>query len=264
MGTGESIVLFESDLHAHHRAGLNSPDWWMPDHGAYAKWGIVQRELYEARAEILERIGAVDIHVINGDAFDGRGECAGGTELLADPSWENQIANAEASLRIVRFRGDPKRLLIRGTPYHVGWDADYEDALASHLQAKIKDHGFFSAGGVMFDCKHKLGTSAVPYGRATPLAREYIWNLLWHERMEQPRAQVVIRSHVHSYNFVGGKNYLAMSTPGLQAAGTKYGGRQCSGTIDWGLVVFHCAGGQFDWHAYLADLKANKVEAIKW
>jgi hypothetical protein len=255
-------LLIEADYHSHHRAGLNAPDWWMPSTGVYAKWGKLQRELWNKRLEILEKIGPVDAHALNADCFDGRGERSGGTELLPDASWPNQIANAEACIRAVKFAGEPRRIMSRGTPYHVGWDSDYEDVLAMNLGATIKDHPFFTFGGVTFDMKHKVGSSVIPHGRATPIARDRLWNLLWAEMGGQPKAQVVIRSHVHYFSYVGGSGWLGLTTPALQAAGTKYGGRQCSGTVDWGVVVFECEGGEYDWKAYLVDLAANKVQAV--
>jgi len=96
-------ILIEADYHSHHRAGLNAPDFWMPERGINARFGKMQRELWNARCEILEKIGPVDAHAINGDAIDGRGEASGSTELLADPSWLNQIENAEQCARQVKF-----------------------------------------------------------------------------------------------------------------------------------------------------------------
>jgi hypothetical protein len=186
-------LLVEADYHAHHRAGLNAPDWWMPATGVYAKWGRAQREMWNKRAELLEKIGPVDAWLGNGDLFDGRGERSGGTELLPDAGWPNQIANAEASARLVQFRGEPKRIMSRGTPAHVGWDADYEDVLALNLHATIKDHPFFTLGGVTFDAKHKVGSSSIPHGRGTAISRERLWNVLWAEHGEQPKAQVLLR-----------------------------------------------------------------------
>jgi len=235
----------------------------MPSTGVYAKWGKVQRELWNKRLELLDKIGPVDAWAMNGDPFDGRGERSGGTELLPDASWPNQTANAEACARVVKFTGEPKRIMSRGTPYHVGWDADYEDVLAMNLGATIKDHPFFTFGGVTFDMKHKAGASSIPHGRATPLARDRLWNLLWSEHDEQPKAQVVIRSHVHYHTFTGEADWVSMTTPALQAAGTKFGGRQCAGTVHWGVIVFECEGGRYDWTPYIVRLAANRVEAVK-
>jgi hypothetical protein len=175
----------------------------------------------------------------------------------------NQIANAEACARAVQFAGKPRRIMSRGTPYHVGGDSDYEDALAMNLGATLKDHPFFTFGGVIFDMKHKVGASSIPHGRGTPIARERLWNLLWAEHEEQPKAQVIARSHTHYCYYVGEPGWLALTTPALQAAATKYGGRQCSGTVHWGVVVFECDGGEFDWRVYTVGLKSNKVEAVK-
>ena len=255
--------IMEGDYHSHHRAGLNSPDYWMPETGKNAKWGTMQRELWNARCEILEKIGPVDFHAINGDCFDGRGQASGSTELLADPAWGNQIANAEQVALQVRFRGKPRRIMSRGTPYHVGKLEDYEDILAESLGATIKDHPFFDVEGVTFDMKHKVGSSSVPYGRSTAVARERFWNLVWAETEYQPKADVVLRSHVHYYSFNGGDGWLGMTLPALQAAGTKYGGRQCSGTVDWGLVTFDVEDGEYDWQYWTYDLKSNKVKSVR-
>ena len=257
------IGLIEADYHSHHRAGLNSPDFWMPERGANGKWGRMQRELWNARCEILEKIGPVDFHAINGDAFDGRGQASGSTELLADPSWHNQVLNAEACARVVKFKGKERRIMSRGTPYHCGQLDDHEDELAMYLDATIKDHPFFTVEGVTFDMKHRVGSSSIPHGRGTSVAKEWLWNLLWAERGEQPKADVLIRSHVHYHSYIGGLGWVAMTTPALQAAGTKYGGRQCSGTVDWGLTVFEVENGEFDWHVYTVNLKSNKVRAVK-
>ena len=255
--------LIESDYHSHHRAGLNAPDFWMPESGANKAWGKLQRELWNARCEILEKIGPVDFHAINGDAIDGRGEASGSTELLADPSWLNQIDNAEQVARQVKFKGEPRIIMSRGTGYHVGKLDDYEDLLAENLGATIKDHPFFEVDGVIFDMKHKVGSSSVPHGRGTSISKDRLWNVLWAERGDQPKADVYIRSHAHYFSYVGGAGWVAMITPALQAAATKYGGRVCSGTVDWGVITFDVEDGEFDWTAHLVNLKSNKVKAVK-
>lgn len=254
-------VAVLADLHCYHRAGLTHPEWWLPkDSIHYGKWGTVQRELYGHYLKIIEKVSPVDALIINGDCFDGRGDRSGGTELLPDPSWGNQIALAEACIREWGVDGS-NIVMSRGTPYHTGQASDYEDVLAMHLGATIKDHPFVEIEGVTFDIKHKVGSSSIPHGRNTPIARERLWNVLWADG--QPRADVLIRSHTHYFSYCGGKDWLGVTTPALQAAGTKYGGRQCSGTVDWGLLTFDVDGGEFDWQAHLVDLKANKVKAVR-
>jgi len=256
-------LVVEADLHCHHRAGLCAPEFWLPEDGVYGKWGQIQRELWNTREEIIAKVGPIDYHAINGDATDGRGERSGGTELLPNPSWLNQVKNAEECIRAWDGKNPPKRIMSRGTGYHVGNADDHEDELAARLGATVKDHPFFEIDGVVFDMKHKVGASSIPHGRGTPIARERLWNVLWAERDEQPRAQVIIRSHVHYFTYIGGHDWVAMTTPALQAAGTKYGGRMCSSTVDWGLVVFEIENGEFDWHVHLVKMSANKVEAVK-
>ena len=106
----------------------------------------------------------------------------------------------------------------------------------------IQDHGYFDINGVIFDVRHKIGNSQLPHTKGTPLGREKLQNLLWHEHGEVPLAKVIVRSHVHNYHKLSGWNshvgeWHSMTTPALQGLGGSYGVRECSQTIDWGIVL---------------------------
>ena len=73
---------------------------------------------------------------------------------------------------------------------------------------------------------------------------------MWAERGEYPKADVLIRSHVHYYDFDGDFDWLGMTTPALQGYGSKFGGRKCTGTVDVGLVYFDVKGkDDYTWKA---------------
>ena len=58
----------------------------------------------------------------------------------------------------------------------------------------------------------------------------------------------MLRSHVHYHSFAGGPGWLAMTTPGLQGYGSKFGARNISGTVDIGFVYFDITGkGEYTW-----------------
>ena len=248
-------VLVLADLHCGHRGGLTPPGkWrWTDD-----KFGFLQETVYNWFITQTDKLGPLDRLVINGDAIDGKGEGSGGTELLTTDRHEQCKIAAECINRIDR----KKTLLIRGTPYHTGKGEDWEDILAGKVAADhIGWHEWLNADGVIFDFKHKVGRSEVPYGRLTAPSKETVWNILWQERGLQPDAKVIVRSHVHYFVYGGDGRKLWMTTPALQAW-SKYGTATCSGTIDLGMIYFECNNGEYKWRPILLDITFMKAEPL--
>jgi hypothetical protein len=144
-----------------------------------------------------------------------------------------------------------------------------EDGTASGHRIKIGDHEWPTVNGLVFDLKHHVGSSGVPHTRATPVKRDELWNLLWAEAGDQPRGQFIVRSHVHycegAYKWIGPKRVEAMTTPALQAMGTRYGARRCSGIVNWGLLVFDIdeSGRIVDRCEYIIPLASTKATPTK-
>jgi hypothetical protein len=146
---------------------------------------------------------------------------------------------------------------------------DFEETIAKEVGARIKDHLRLDVEGVIFSVKHKTGGPQIPHGRATPLAREALWDKLWAFELEQyPKADALIRNHVHYHNFTGQKGpggYLAMTAPALQGLGSKYGARQCTGTVHWGITWFMVVDGELtDWDVDMVILNSHKDEVLKF
>jgi len=244
-------VVILSDLHSGHHAGLTSPAWWTPESapghlGVFAQQQRAMWRWYEAE---IARLQPIDTLIVNGDAIDGRGSRSGSTELItADLKVPCQIA-ADA----INVTSADNIRIVAGTPYHSGPDGeDWEDVLTSMVGTHpMKGHLFLSVDGVIFDVKHKVGSSGIPHGRHTAISKERLWNVLWHERNGAPKSNVIIRSHVHYHEFSGNPMHIAMTTPALQGWGSKYGERQCSGIVDIGFVHFDVEDGQYTWQAHL-------------
>lgn len=227
-------ILIMSDLHCGHRVGLTPPDW---------QRNKKQEESWTAYMDLLEQAGRVDIVVCNGDAIEGKGTKSGGTEII-EPDRNEQVEMAAQCIKAVKA---DTVLMTFGTPYHVGTEDDFETPLARIVGGKIRDILEFTVEGVNFNCKHKIGTSQIPHGRHTAIAREKLWNLFWNELDVQQPAHVFIRSHVHYFAYAGGHNWVGIITPALQGFGSKYGSRQCSGTVHFGMVLFTVNNGEFSW-----------------
>ena len=130
-----------------------------------------------------------------------------------------------------------KVFMTYGTPYHVGKEAeDFERTIAVKLNAVIEGHLYLNIEGLVFDIRHKVATSIVPYGRATALLRELTWALIKEASDTGPKVDVVIRSHAHYSISVKQPGKLAIITPGLQLARGRFGARECTGDIHWGAI----------------------------
>lgn len=246
-------ILAISDLHCGHRAGLTPPEWWVNDFQDGLK--AEQMESWEWYRKKLIEIGKVDVLFILGDCIDGKGARNGGVELItADRHEQVKIA-----IRCIEEIPADKLYMVHGTPYHTGEDEDFESMIAARVGGEIASQLWVDVNGIVFNLKHKIGGSSVPYGRGTPLGKENLWNRLWADIDGAPRANVFLRGHVHYHAFTGDREFLSMSLPALQSPSTMYGARQCSGTVDFGMVSFRVREGDsittMRWEAHIDRLQ---------
>ena len=246
-----------ADLHCGHEVGL-TPPLWQPR--GRARFTPVRRELWNEYTRMIDAQKPIDILVVNGDAIDGKGQRSGGTEqITADRSEQAAMA-----IECIKYAEAETIVMTYGTPYHAGNEEDYEGIIAKELGCPIKSHAFIDINGLKFSIKHKIGGSSVPHGRATAMLREMLWDLIWSDNGEQPRDDVIIRSHVHYFMYVGDKNRLGIVTPALQGLGSKYGARQCPGTVDFGIINFKIFdSGDYIWGKDIAKVRSQNEEILK-
>jgi hypothetical protein len=236
-------LLVVSDLHCGHTVGLSPP---------CRHTNTKRRHLWNLYVDILNEIGDIDILVCNGDAIEGKGERAGGSEVEEDMNDQVEMAT-----ECLLMAGADEVYMTFGTPYHTGKATDYEKFIAANLGADIRDMLELSIEGVNFNFKHKISGSTIPHGRFTPIAREKLWNILWNEYEVQQKAAVIVRSHVHYYALAGGHNWIGFITPSLKGLGDKFGSRQCINTVDFGALLFEIDDGSFTFKPFLKYLKGQ-------
>ena len=272
----EKRVLLFGDTHCGHCVGLTHPRYQYgykgKDRTKRDKFGVVQRECWTAWERILADFAPIDVAIHHGDAIDGKGKRSGGTELITTSLEEqcDMAADVITQIRLHARRGF-KLFGVYGTPYHVGGSdgEDWENILADRAGFdKLGSHEWIDVGGIVFDVKHKVGSSGIPHGRATAIKKEELWNTLWHDADMQPRADVLTRGHVHFYQHTDtvtrGKVVHASTLPALQAMGSKYGARQCSGLVHFGAVLVTVKGGKVTgWHPNIVDIRAQKARVVK-
>ncbi len=233
-------ILVVSDFHCGHRNGLKI--------GKSKHWEFFEKE--------VNQLKPIDICIANGDLIEGKGEKTGGTELItADRNEQVKIA-----IEILEFINAKRFIFTYGTFYHAGREEDWEEQIAKHFNSSIASQQFLEVNGLMFHVKHRISQSSIPHGRFTPLARQKLWNLFWAENGEVPRVNIFIRSHVHYFDFCGGKNWFAVITPALQGWGSKFGERYCEGTIDFGFIHFDIINkDNWVWKAHLAAVESVSI-----
>ncbi len=242
-----------ADTHCGHLVGLTHPDCDIrpPNYDAHLmELARARRRYWNWFESEIRELQPVDILLFLGDAIDGKGEKSGGTELITK-NRQAQVDMAVAALRTVKAK---KICMVYGTPYHTGVNEDWEDDVAKGVKAeKIGGEDTANVNGLLIDYKHHISASGTPLGRETPLERENVWNLKWAETGLYPRANVILRAHVHYHVFAGDARQLLMTLPALQGLGSKYGARHCSGIVDFGFVHFDVENdGSYQWHVHIA------------
>lgn len=239
-------ILLCSDLHSGHHVGLTPPDWHYKRKRGESEWNkyaAIQREMWSWWAGMIKEEGPFDYCFVVGDCIDGDGARSKGTELITADRIE-QTRMATAALNEV---GAGEYHFVYGTAYHTGTGEDYETLVAKHFDARIGSHEWVEVEGEVFDLKHHIGNSSVPYGQFTILGKEALHNHLWATKREQPQATIIVRGHIHKYaaceRVFGGDIVTALSLPALQGYGSKFGARRCSQTIDVGCVTVEIGDG---------------------
>ena len=246
-----------ADMHVGHPAGLSTPSHFSSN----PKIRRAQSEAYGCYKQFAKENKGCDILLINGDCIEGKGHRNGGIEL-----WTSNLLEqaAEAAILIKMFDAREIRMSF-GTNYHVaaGSGERLEQVIANEVKGSIHNRHFMDIGGVVVDMRHKEGSSSIPHGRHTPISREAVWDAMLHERGKFPKVDCIIRSHTHYYVFNGDVRCTCINTPCLQLPQTNFGGCECSGDIDWGIITFHAEKGKFSWQPQIVNLKTARVVVEK-
>ena len=262
--------LIVSDPHCGHLIGLTPPEFQLTIERANAsnlvKYYDISRELWETFTGYLKTLPPLDFVVWGGDLIDGKGLKSGGTELLTT-SMKTQCDMAIAVNEHIRKYCKPKVKIIgvTGTDYHTTTNGDdWERFIADEAGfMKIGHHEWLDVNGLIFDIKHKVGSSGIPHGRHTAVAKEALWNSLWAEVDMQPKSDVILRGHVHYHSFCGNPEKLCMTLPSLQGMGSRYGAKECSGIVDWGAILFEVKSkNDYNWYPFIRKIVSQKAKTV--
>jgi len=259
-------MLLMSDLHCGHFSGLTPTEFQgkfiSENISKHNKLVEVQKSMwsfFREEVKALQKEKKIDICVCNGDAIDGDGWRSGGTELITTDR-NKQVKMAKMAIDLV---GANHNVIVAGTGYHTGNEEDFEQTLAESVNGKFESHSFLEINKQVFDIKHHCGSSTVPHGRHSPIAKEAIWAKLWSEIDMIPKPiKYLVRSHVHYYSCIQDDRMTALTTPAMQGFGSKFGSRRCSGIPTIGFLSFDIkTNGTITMRKHFADLTTQKARA---
>jgi hypothetical protein len=193
----------------------------------------------------------IDKLFVMGDVIDGDGKRSGGTELITTDR-KKQVCMGIESIEVI---GANEMTMVYGTPYHAGQAEDFEVDIAKHFGCKIGSHEWEEVNGCMFDLKHKQSNCKNP---ATGVWNEIVENREWAGLGEQPKANILVRAHTHRFIILRIEDCIGITIPALQAYGTKFGARQCSRKIQFGLLALDVwPDGEVVEHVHIARLASH-------
>jgi hypothetical protein len=255
-------VLACADLHCGHLVGLTPPKWIANKE----KYRSQRKTQWEWFATEIDKLRPFDLMILAGDAQTGREKKSGGKDCLE----EDRNDQTAMAMEVIRFVSPESLLMTFGTPYHTGDEEDWEQTLFNAIaeaklipgKMKLGAHETADVNGLIFDVKHKIGSSTIPHGRFTALAKTALWNLHWSARKQRPKGDVFLRGHVHFHCDCGcpGDGWRTMTLPALQGMGSVYGARECEGTVDFGFVHFDVLS-KTDWDYRVHLLQPSEFPA---
>ena len=225
----------------------------------------VQKALFKAWTEVAKEWNKPDILVLNGEPIEGQQHKNMGTEV-----WTTNLNDQMDDAKTLIDMFNAKRIYTtRGSDYHVSLrGVPLEEAFGERVGA-TPIGGYFAPyeiyleeEGVTFNFAHHVGYNQEFY-RSTALTREMaLMKLNASHKPADP--DVIVRSHVHYYWYVGSTSHLTMTTPCwklqdwfMQRKGP--GG----GVPDIGAVRFTVKDGEYSWEKKIYRLPEFKNPLVK-
>lgn len=238
-------IIGLSDMHCGHITGIVPPEYMIDkklspsihDHQkeVWSKLSIIANTHNKLRSNgTIKKL----IVVCNGDAIQGK------KHEGWIGSYEIQVEMAIKALSL--FHAD-QYVFTRGTPAHTGKDEDYENFIAKHFDASIRNEQYLTCQGkkksLRFYFRHNVGRSVLPHGKFTPLARKAVEAVMKGMEGSTPKPSILGFGHVHYFARVDDVNYTAYAMPALQT-NTEFGQKMCEGIVHWGVLWWDESNGE--------------------
>lgn len=214
-----------SDLQCGSLFGMLPPNFITAE-GIPKPQNVGQRYLWECWIDWCDQAGKFkpDFIINNADNVDGRQRKSEGSELSLNLI-SDQIRAAVACLQVLKKRcPNAKWYFTRGTAYHVGHAGEAEEEVAKALNAEkywsvgtgvyVREILWLDVEGVIIEAAHHIGVSQGFY-RLTQLDKEMQWSAMAAKDNTKgvPKADLLIRSHVHNFQHAEHASKQGLVTP---------------------------------------------------
>lgn len=256
-------ILALSDIHAGAHSSIIPPWNQYSQHNMNTPLGNLQKELWKEVCSMPEEHRCPDVFFFLGDAIEGKATRKGGVELYTADRLE-QVDLAEDALDRIRIPKE-ESYFVRGTPYHVGDDENFEDLFAAKYSGRIANDMFVKIEGVTFHLKHKASSSAYEHLRPSSIARERYYMMMKSQNNGDPNPEVILRGHIHYNIGAYGPGWEAASVPAFTATGfNDYGTRQCNGVVHFGYTIIDVDGENWNMSHYVTPLATTTPKVFKF
>lgn len=253
-------ILIVSDLHTGSTAGIMPPvvkeetsDGNIIEHHA----SKTQKRLFGLWKDLVHKVGAVDVMVINGDSCDGPNKKGTGANC-----WTTNLdIQAQTAADLCKMFKTKKYIVTQGSGYHVGENISLDELVAQKLGG---DFGIELALNlekekIRLHFSHQIGVSQSSWQyRTTPIARELVSALLHENSYEKFHG--VIRSHAHYYCGVEFGSHFGIITPCWQLRTPYMVGKGLALLPKIGAVVLDVSDGEVAKERYLWDVECPMKE----
>lgn len=215
------MIVVIGDTHIGHCLGLS-----LEIKSNFPELLPIKKQVKEFFCDTIESLRPIEFCLWMGDIIDGEGKKESRFHDTQDIT--KQIDRAHELVRYVNAKRD---IAVFGTPYHTGMTADFEQLIFPDIHTEQR----VEIDGIKFHMKHHSGKSGTPVGGDIALRKMMVWN-----RLQEEKADVILRAHTHEYRFIGDSDTTVISCPGLQFKSPDHYSyaRRLNGYYDVGLLHF--------------------------
>jgi hypothetical protein len=214
-----------SDLQCGSVFGMLPPDFITAE-GVPKLQNSGQRYTWDCWLDFASRLKEFkpDAIIANGDMNDGRQRKSDGVELSLNLI-SDQIRAAVRCLNVIKKSApSAKWYFTRGTAYHVGHAGQDEEEIAKQMNGekypsvgtgiRVREVLWLDVDGVIIEAAHHIGVSQGFY-RLTQLDKEMQWSAMAAKDNTKgvPKADLIIRSHVHNFQSAEHASKQGIVTP---------------------------------------------------
>lgn len=238
-------ILILSDIHAGSMVGPMPDEYYDRDYDYTYTANTVQSYLFGQWRAMADRVGHVDICIVNGDVVEGVNRFEEGIGVVST----NMMTQCGIAKDLLSMLSVGKFYFTSGSGYHTKKNTNHDRVVCDMMHGEwIGTHGFINVEEVKIHARHWQSYSSVPYGRCTAQRKEAYVN-----RTNGMDIDVYVRSHTHRYYYSGDSNDISINTPSWKGL-DDWMNEKSQEIPDNGYVRLNVDGINYNWDAFVFNI----------